>query len=32
MDTVHATIIAFATAVMVLVLGFAAMGVATMFP
>jgi hypothetical protein len=30
-DTVHATIIAFATAVVILVGGFAAMGVATLF-
>jgi hypothetical protein len=31
MDTVNATIIAFATAVIVLICGFAAMGVDTMF-
>ena len=31
MDTVNATIIAFAIAVIVLICGFAAMGVATMF-
>jgi hypothetical protein len=30
-DAIHATIVAFATAVTILVLGFAAMGVATLF-